>query len=241
MPDFKKIKCLIVDDEPKARDLISQFITQVPSLSLVGTCVNALEAFAKLQELNVDLIFLDIQMPQLKGTDFLKALHRPPKVIFTTAFSEYAIESYDLNAVDYLLKPIPFDRFLKAVYKAFPQGKGLQHYKPEPEENQGESFVYFRADRKMVKVLLHDILFIESMKDYIKVYTVHGIIITRQSISSVEQMLPDCFIRVHRSFVISVNHIKTFTNELIGIGNKEIPIGKLFRNEVLKQLNHAPA
>ncbi|HEX2845722.1 MAG TPA: LytTR family DNA-binding domain-containing protein [Chitinophagaceae bacterium] len=230
------IRCLIVDDEPPAREILRRYIEQVPGLLLTAECGNALQAFALLQQQPVDLIFLDIRMPQLNGNDFLKTLKHPPKVIFTTAFAEYALEGYELDIVDYMLKPVQFDRFLKAVNKAY-QLTQVKIEQPLPEEKKNESFVYFRAERKMIKVMLRDILFIESMKDYIKVITTTSTIITKQSISSVEAMLPEReFIRVHRSYIASIAHIKSFTSEIIEIGKKEIPIGKLFRNEVMKTL-----
>lgn len=231
------IKCLIVDDEPPAREIIRRYVKDVPTLELVGECANALQAFALLQQQQVDLMFLDIRMPQLNGTDFLKTLKNPPKVILTTAYSEYALEGYELDVVDYLMKPISFDRFLKAVNKAYQQTTVKSDPIPITEEKKNGSFVYFRADRKMVKVMLQDIFYIESMKDYVKVFTTNGMIITKQSISSVEAMLPEKeFIRSHRSYIVSVHHIKSFTSELIEISNAEIPIGKLFRNEVMKTL-----
>ena len=233
------IKCLIVDDEPPARDVLRRYIESIPSLSLSGECANAIEAMSFLQHQPVDLLFLDIHMPQLKGIDLLRILSNPPKVIFTTAHAEYALEGYNLDIVDYLLKPIQFERFLKAVSKAF------QYVRPAPssvqqnvvEENRKEPYIYLRADRKMIKVLLQDILYVESMKDYIKVYTANGTIITKQSITSMEAMLPDTsFIRTHRSFIASVDKIKSFTPELIEIEKAEIPIGKLYRTSVLKVL-----
>jgi two-component system, LytTR family, response regulator len=234
-----KIKCLIIDDEPPAREVIKRYIEQLPMLELAGECANAIQAISVLQQTPVDLIFLDIRMPQLNGTDFLKTLKNPPKVIFTTAYTEYALEGYELDIVDYLMKPIRFDRFIKAVNKAFPLGEGKSSPdtdKPNAEP-KNESFVYFRADRKMVKVLVNDILYIESMKDYVKVFTSTNSLVTKQSISSVETMLPEKkFIRTHRSFIVSVNKIKSFNNELIEVGHTEIPIGKLYRNTVLKLL-----
>jgi len=235
MHEAKTIRCLVIDDEPPAREIIRRYIEQVPALELAGECGNAMQAFNLLQQQAVDLMFLDIRMPQLNGNDFLKTLKNPPKVILTTAFPEYALEGYELDIVDYLVKPIPFERFLKAMNKVYQQTL----FKPEmaTEEKKSESFVYFRADRKMIKVMLQDILYVESMKDYVKVYTVNGMIITKQSISSVEAMLPEKeFLRSHRSYIVSVRHIKSFTSELIGIQNTEIPIGKLFRNEVMKTL-----
>ncbi|MGN6293649.1 MAG: LytR/AlgR family response regulator transcription factor [Chitinophagaceae bacterium] len=236
MPEPTTIRCLVVDDEPPAREILRRYIEQVPGLQLTAECGNALQAFALLQQQPVDLIFLDIRMPQLNGNDFLKTLKHPPKVIFTTAFAEYALEGYELDIVDYMLKPVQFDRFLKAVNKAY-QLTQVKIEQSIPEEKKNESFVYFRAERKMIKVMLRDILFIESMKDYIKVITTSGTIITKQSISSVEAMLPEReFIRVHRSYIVSIAHIKSFTSEIIEIEKKEIPIGKLFRNEVMKTL-----
>lgn len=237
MPENKTIRCLIVDDEPPAREIIRRYIEQVPTLELSGECANAIQALSILQQEPVDLLFLDIRMPQLNGNDFLKTLKHPPKVIFTTAHAEYALEGYDLDIVDYLLKPIPFDRFLKAVNKAYQLSAIKSDNAFQGENKKSESFVYFRADRKMVKVMLQEILYIESMKDYVKIFTSEGTIITKQSISSVEAMLPDKeFVRSHRSFIVATRHIKSFTSDLIEINNTEIPIGKLFRNEVMKLL-----
>src|SRR5690242_3981680 len=239
MNETQTIRCLIVDDEPPAREIIRRYVQEIPTLQLMGECANAIQVLTILQQQPIDLLFLDIRMPQLNGTDFIKTLQHPPKVIFTTAFSEYALEGYELDVVDYLMKPIRFDRFLKAVNKAFPLNNASPVLKPVVtgvvEEKKNESFVYFRADRKMVKVMLDDILYIESMKDYIKVHTLQGIIITKQSISSVEAMLPEkLFVRTHRSFIVSINKIKSFTNELVEIDKTDIPIGKLFRNGVMK-------
>lgn len=191
-------------------------------------------------------------MPQLKGTELVKILKNPPKVIFTTAHTDYALEGYELDVVDYLLKPIQFERWVKAVSKAFqatwPQtgvaesyaraetGAGAGAAMPADDARK-DSFVYFRMDRKMVKVMLQDIAYVESMKDYVKVHTAAGIIITKQSISSVEAMLPEqSFIRIHRSYIVNIDKIRSYTHELIEIGKVEIPIGKLFRHGVRKVL-----
>jgi DNA-binding LytR/AlgR family response regulator len=240
MPDkTMAIKCLIIDDEPPAREVLKRYVEQLPMLHLSGECSNAIQAIGMLQQQDIDLLFLDIRMPQLNGIDFLRTLNAPPKIIFTTAFAEYAVEGYELDIADYLMKPIRFDRFIKAVNKAFPKQPTIDtEEKFQPlEEKRTESFVYFRADRKMVKVLLNDILYIESMKDYVKVYTTHNTLITKQSLSSVETMLPEKrFIRTHRSFIVAIQHISTFTNEIIEVNKTEIPIGKLYRNAVLKLL-----
>lgn len=237
MFDTKTIRCLVVDDEPPAREIISRYINDVATLQLAGECANALEAFTLLQKQVIDLIFLNIRMPQLNGNDFLKTLKNRPKVIFTTAHHEYAVEGYELDIVDYLMKPIPFNRFLKAIDKAFPSGASETSSMAKQKTNS-EAFLYFRVDRKMVKVMLQDLLYIESMKDYIKIFTNGGTLITKQSISSVEEMLPETdFARVHRSYIVSVGKIKSFTSELLELGNGAIPIGKLYRNTILKRIN----
>ena len=235
MTETKPIRCFIADDEPLARSILKQYISDLPKLELRGECNNAIQALEFLQENTVDLLFLDINMPQLKGTDLLKILKDPPKVIFTTAHPEYALEGYELDVVDYLLKPIQFERFVKAVHKAMHLPIQNKEWQPELKNRQENGFIYFRADRKMVKVMLEDILYVESMKDYIKVNTKDGVIITKQSITSLEAMLPEeHFIRTHRCFIVSLNKIKAYTTEIIEIDRHEIPIGKLYRNGVLK-------
>ena len=232
------VKCLIVDDEPMARDVIRRYIENIPALAVAGEFGNAIDAMMFMQDNTVDIIFLDIRMPRLNGTDFVRSLRTVPKIIFTTAHKEYAHEGFELDVVDYLLKPIRFDRFLKAVNKAFPQ----RQQEAEPgvfsgnlENKFASPFMYVKVDRKMVKVLLDDVLFIESDKDYVKIYTTNSTIVTRQTISSVEAMLSENkFLRIHRSFIVSLDKIKSFSNETVEIGNKELPIGKLYRNSFLK-------
>ena len=236
MHDSKPIKCLLVDDEPPAREILRRYIDDIATMELAAECSNALQAFTVLQKETIDLMFLDIRMPRMNGNDFLKSLRHPPKVIFTTAYPEYALQGYELDVVDYLLKPVPFDRFLKAVNKAFPTGAAPDE-KMDLVEKKKQAFVYFRIDRKMKKVILDDIMYIESMKDYIKLFTPGGTLITKQSISSVEEMLPvKEFARVHRSYIVSLNNIKSFTAEVIEIGNTNIPISKLYRSDVMKIL-----
>lgn len=235
-PDL--LKCLVIDDEPPARDIIRRYINEVPVIELAGECGNALQSIALLQQKAVDLIFLDIKMPQMNGNDFLKAIRNPPPVIFTTAYSEYALEGYDLDVIDYLLKPIKFDRFIKAVNKAFLfKGHAKFEIRQPVEPAKEENFVYFRSERKMIKVMLQDILYIESMKDYIKIFTMGEVIITKQSLSSVEAMLPAKeFMRTHRSYIVSLSKIKSYTHEIMEIDKAEIPIGKLYRNDVIQTL-----
>ena len=240
MPE-KKIRCLAVDDEPPALDVLNKYITSVQSLELVGTCSDAVEALNFMQQNAVDLIFLDIQMPQILGTDFLRTLKNPPKVIFTTAFRKFAVEGFELDAVDYLLKPISFERFLKAVNKVMDASLNgsLTVEKEVQNKLQSDNRIYLRSDRKMIKVSLTDIIYIESLKDYIKVVTTSGTIITKQSISSIEETLPkEMFVRIHRSFIVALNKVDSFSNELIWVGKTELPISRMYRHEVEKILNN---
>ncbi|MEI9919578.1 MAG: LytTR family DNA-binding domain-containing protein [Bacteroidota bacterium] len=231
-----KIRCLIVDDEPPALDVLRAHITNTPMLEVAGECHNAVGAFDFLQRQQVDLLFLDIQMPTLLGTDLVKTLADPPKVIFTTAHREYAMDGFDLNAVDFLLKPISFDRFLKAVQKAVqPNVRSSKVDKPLAESPR---FLYFRVDRKMVKVFIDDISHVESLKDYVKIHCKgQHPLITKQTIMTVEEMLPaDEFLRVHRSFIVALNKITSYSPHAVFIGKEEIPIGPLYRSEIQKKL-----
>ena len=240
MPE-KKISCLAVDDEPPALDVLRKYISSVQSLELVATCSDAVEALNFIRQRSVDLIFLDIQMPQILGTDFLRTLKNPPKVIFTTAFRKFAIEGFELDAVDYLLKPISFERFLKAVNKVMDASlNGTLTIENEHQNKVAtDNSIYFRSDRKMIKVNLADILYIESIKDYIKVVGTSGTVITKQSISSVEEDLPkDMFIRIHRSYIVALNKIESYSNELVWLGKAELPISRMYRHEVEKVLKH---
>ncbi|GAB3197657.1 DNA-binding LytR/AlgR family response regulator [Pontibacter aydingkolensis] len=241
-----KIKCMIVDDEPLALDVLETFIERLDNLELVCRCNNAVEAYNCLQTHDIDLLFLDIQMPKLTGIDFLKTLSNPPKVIFTTAYRDYALEGFELNVVDYLLKPISFERFLKAVSKVstFEATKPASTTTPATSlagttttTDYKEAFIYLKADKKMVKVMLADILYIESLKDYIRVKTEGKEIISYQKISFLEEKLPtDKFLRVHRSFIVALDKIQAFSATAVDIGKTEIPIGRFYKNEVLQVL-----
>ncbi len=243
MPE-KKIICLAVDDEPPALEVLKKYIHSVQTLELAGTCADAIEANIFLQQNPVDLVFLDIKMPELLGTDFIKTLKNPPAVIFTTAYRKFAVEGFELDAVDYLLKPISFERFLKAVNKVME----MQLFTPnlvstpintEPPPSTASDSIYFRSDRKMVKVSMDDILYVESLKDYIKVVTKYKTIITKHAISSLEESLPkNNFLRIHRSFIVALNKIDSYSSELVEVGKKELPISRMYRYEVEKVLQH---
>jgi DNA-binding LytR/AlgR family response regulator len=240
-----KIHCLIIDDEPLAREILKQHIAGVEALELAGTCSNAVEAISFLKEHHVDLLFLDIQMPQLLGTNFIRTLKNAPKVIFTTAYRKYAVEGFELDAVDYILKPISFERFLKAVNKVLQMNFSTEHVLPVTKENHTEttnSFLYFRADRKMVKIFFRDILFIEALKDYIKIVTSLKTIVTKYVLSTLEEMLPaNEFLRIHKSYIVAINKIESYNADSIQIAKHELPIGRLYKYDVSRVLNASSA
>lgn len=236
-----KIRCLVVDDEPLAIAVLEDYIGQLETLTLAGTCSNAVEALLFLQKNKIDLLFLDIQMPKLSGIDFLKTLSNRPKVIFTTAFREHALEGFELNALDYLLKPIPFERFLIAINKYYPTGEATHALPPLLTPTyQGiasEPFIYLKSDKKMVKVFLSEILYVESLKDYVRVKTISGEVVSYQRISYLEEKLPDRqFLRIHRAYIIAADKIKSFNNSMIEIAGQELPIGRQYKPEVMKAL-----
>lgn len=236
------MRCLIIDDEPPAVRLVSSYIQQVPGLEIAAACNSAIDAFKVLQEQKIDLIFLDIKMPKLIGTDFLRSIPNPPKVIFITAYRDYAFDGYELDIVDYLLKPVSFSRFMKAVAKAsklISIDNNLSTANTEYKDNK-DSFLYFKVDREMSKVLLHQILFIESSKEYVKLYLENGkSLLVKQSISSLEKLLsPHRFLRVHRSYIATIEKISSFNSTHITICDHKIPIGRLYKNEVEGILKH---
>lgn len=231
------LTCLLVDDEPPALEVLESYAAQVSQLAIVGTCENALDAFRILQTRSVDLLFLDIQMPTLLGTDFLRSLRRPPKVIFTTAYRDYALEGFELDAVDYLLKPIALDRFLRAINKVLhPEASPLPAATPLLA-NQDE-FLYLRADRRMVRVQLADLVYLESMKDYVRLHTLTDPpLVVKRTISSLETLLPENrFLRIHRSFLVSLDKISAYTATHVFLGPQDLPIGRLYHPHVLQAL-----
>lgn len=230
------MKCIIVDDEPLAIEILESYVSKIDQLEIAGTFRNAVSAFAFLQQNTIDLIFLDIQMPKLSGIDFLRTLKNPPKVILTTAFRDYALDGFELEVVDYLLKPIPFERFLKAVAKVLHQPAPAATT-PKPDAAAADSFVYFKVDKKMIKTRMADILYIESIKDYVKVKTADKEIITQQKISYLEESLPrDLFLRIHRSFIVNVERIDAYSATDVEIGKHFVPIGRNYKNDVMKIL-----
>ncbi|MGQ3679189.1 LytR/AlgR family response regulator transcription factor [Tenacibaculum discolor] len=225
-------KCLIVDDEKLARGLIKTHLSQLDDFELIASCSSAIEASNILQKETIDLLFLDIEMPVLKGTDFFKNLVNKPEVIFTTAYRDYAVEGFELNAVDYILKPITFQRFFSAIQK-FKVSQKENIVNPLIVSNHNNnSFIYIRKDRKQVKVHLDSILYIESLKDYIKIHLEKEKHVTKSSITAFEEKLDQRFIRIHRSYIVNIDKITAYTKNDIEIGKIEIPIGENFRSNL---------
>lgn len=226
-----KYKCLIIDDEKLARGLIQTHLSQLDDFELVASCSSAIEASSILQKEPIDLLFLDIEMPVLKGTDFFKNLIHKPKVIFTTAYRDYAVEGFELNAVDYIVKPITFQRFFHAIEKFRTLHKRSNPEAISASENK-DGFMFIRKDRKQVKVHFDAILYIESIKDYVKIHTQEESLLTKSSMSAFEEKLDERFMRVHRSYIINKDKITAYTKNDIEIGAIEIPIGDNFRSNL---------
>ncbi len=234
-----RTKCIIVDDEPLAIEIIESYIQKIDNLELVAKCSTAIEAFDILSTKKIDLIFLDIQMPELTGLDFLKALAKPPKIIITTAHRKYAIEGFELDVLDYLLKPISFDRLLKAIDK-YNKSAENETIVTQPKSNSGEEdFIYVKENKKVIKISINDILFIEGLKDYVVIHTLAKKTVTKSTISAIEKKLSgNKFLRIHRSFIVSLLHIDAFTATSIEIGKKELTIGRSYKQSVMKALKY---
>lgn len=231
------IYCLIVDDEPTAREILENHLCKIDSVKVVGSCKNAVEAFNKINAEHVDLIFLDINMPEISGLSFAKSINPNIKIIFTTAYREYAVDGFDLQAVDYLLKPISFQRLMQAINKYRNENQVVKQEVAETIAHEESDYIFVRSERKMIKIDFCEIKFIESLSDYIKIHLKNKTIITRETISNIEAKLPQSsFIRTHRSFIISIPNIDSFTNEYIEIGMNEIPISRSYKETVLKKL-----
>lgn len=227
-------KCVIVDDEELARNLIQNHLNQLDDFEIVAICESAIEASKVLQQQQVDLLFLDIELPVLRGTDFFKNLINKPKVIFTTAYRDYALDGFDLNAVDYLLKPITFGRFFKAIEKFLQLQSNRQPKQIPVETSTRDDFIFIRKDRKQVKVFFDEILYIESVKDYIKIHFKDGNHMIKHSITSFHEQLNHRFLRTHRSYIVNQDKITAYTKNDIEIGKIEIPIGQSYRDILTK-------
>ena len=235
------LKCIIVDDEKMAIKVLANHIEYINDLELVGEYGSAMEAFVALQTQSVDILFLDIQMPKITGLNFLKSLQQAPHVILTTAHREYALEGYEMDVVDYLLKPISLERFLRAVSKVF----RLEQQPPPPIITDAplplsatRPFIYLKCDREYIKVALDDLLYIESLKNHVRLFTAQQKLSTLQSISQIEEKLPQqYFLRIHRSFIVAIHKIDRYSHTQVQVGEYSLPIGRLYKKEVLQRLN----
>jgi DNA-binding LytR/AlgR family response regulator len=230
-----KIRCLLVDDEPLAIALLQKHLQQLDFFEVAGTCNNALKTLEILKSQPIDLLFLDIKMPKISGFDLLKTMRNPPKTIITTAYREYALDGYDLDIVDYLLKPITFDRFFKAIERYLRNGNQAV---PEVLSSSEDKIIYLKSGNKYFKLNIDDILFVESLKDYIKVHTTGKQIVAKYKIGDLEKKLEKKgFLRIHRSFIVNLKNITAYTAADIEIGAIEIPIGFSYKEYVFKTLN----
>lgn len=237
------MKCIAIDDEPLAINVIKDFCQKIDYINLLATFNSAVDAVKILNHTQVDLIFLDIQMPHLSGLEFIKSCTNPPLVIFTTAFSEHALQGFEVNAIDYLIKPIPFDRFFKAVNKAYElfnlrNSNQLTTHVPEPIIQQQADYFMIKVEYSTVKVEFKNILYIEGLKDYVKIYAGSRPLLTKSTMKNIEEKLPsDQFIRIHKSFIVSIAHIQVIENNRIVMGEKRLPIGDQYKDSFYAILN----
>lgn len=234
----KSVNCIIVDDEPVAREVLENLLGKLDNIIVVASSKNVVEAFQAINTQHVDLVFLDINMPEISGLSFAKSVSGDIKIIFTTAYREYAVDGFDLKAVDYLLKPISFERLLQAINKYFEESRNNTTPISGEIDIENENSIFVRSDRKMVKVSFDDILYIESLSDYIKIHLYdQKVLITRETLSNVEARLPHKdFMRTHRSYLVALEKIDSYTSETIGIGKHEVPISRSYRDSVMEKL-----
>jgi DNA-binding LytR/AlgR family response regulator len=235
-PVMQKITCLIVEDEPLAAEVLEDYISQVPFLQLAGTCSDAILALELVQREKIELVFLDIHLPKLKGLDFIKSLVNPPKIIITSAYQEYALQGYELNVVDYLLKPIEFNRFINAANKGRQQLE-VSRLLDTPQVGNERTFLFFNVGKKKVKIFLDQILYIESLKEYIRIVSADKSILTKFQLGQTEDLLKNTnFLRIHRSFIVARDKIDSFSATDIEIQGKLIPIGRSYKEQVYANL-----
>lgn len=231
-----KLKCLIVDDEPLAQRVLEKYVSELPGLELKGKCSDAIEAMEVLQEQEVDLIFLDINMPRLSGINFLKTYKNPPMVVITTAYTEYALESYELNVLDYLKKPFSFERFLQAVQKAEEKVKG--GVEPQEAEKEEREFIFVKANKKTINISIDSILYVEALGDYVKIFTAEGHIVTYQSLKGIERLLSSQkFYRIHKSYIVSLSKIKSIEGNMVHLEKATIPIGNNYKQGFFQRIH----
>jgi len=230
---MSKLKCIIVDDEPLAQEVLERYLENIRELELVTKCNNALEAFEVLNHENIDLMFLDISMPVISGIDFLRSLRKSPAVIITTAHPDFALQGYELDVVDYLVKPVSLERFMKAVNKALDRVK--QH--APSERNNKADFMFVKSDQKLIRINFSDISYIEGMKDYVKIFTKEKMIVTLHTMKYFESSLPsDGFIRVHKSYIVNASAIKSISGNELELQQARIPIGSSYKDQLMRSI-----
>ena len=234
-----KTRCLIVDDEPLARELIRGHVLKLENFEIVAECDNAMKAMEALRNHNVDLMFLDIKMPQMTGIDFLKTLRRPPKVIITTAFSQYALDGFELDVVDYLMKPVTFERFFKSVNKYFQSGNSESVEVDGGKGTTEDAFIYVKENKKVIKIYMKEIHFIEGLNEYIRIHTDNRRVVVKSSLQGIESKLPqEQFIRIHKSYIVSIPRIRAFNATTIELENAKLRIGRNYKNQVFSALHY---
>lgn len=229
------IKCMVVDDEPVARRILKGYLAELSEFELVAVCNNALEARAYLNQQPVDLMFLDIEMPKLKGLDLVKILPDPPQVIITTAHREFALDSFELEVLDYLLKPISFDRFLKACSR-YQKLFAASHKEADSQNSRQPDFLYAKSNRKVAKIPVSDILYLEGMSNYVKVVCKNQTFVVYHSLSGLMEELPNAFLRIHKSYIVNKNKVSFFSKDQIEINDMQLPIGKTYQEEVGRKM-----
>lgn len=236
-----KIRCLVIDDEPPARELLASYIAKVEGFEIRGACGNALEAFTFLQKNEVDIIFLDIRMPQMSGLEFIRSLPEKPAIIFTTAYREYGADGFELDALDYLVKPISFDRFLRAIAR-YNQRTFLKinHTQAREDDAFEKAYMYFKVSRNLIRVFLKDIIYIESIKDYVKIVTENRSLVTYQRIGYMEEKLPENkFLRIHKSYIVARDKISGFSNDCVDIDKFNLPVGRSYKQKFMEYIEGA--
>jgi len=232
-----KTRCLIVDDEPLARELIRGHAKKLENFEIVEECGNAMAAMDALRNHRIDLMFLDIKMPQITGLEFLKTLKNPPKVIITTAYSQYALEGFELDVVDYLMKPVTFERFFKAVNKYFASNSNQTVSLEKENGFDDHAFIYVKENKKIIKIYIREIHFIEGLNEYIRIHTDTRRVVVKSSLQAIEKKLPsEQFIRVHKSYIVSIPRIRAFNSTTIELENAKVRIGRNYKNQVFNAL-----
>ncbi len=228
-----KINCLIIDDEPLAINVIKNFLVNFKNFEVVGTCKDAVEGFNFLSTQDVDVIFLDINMPTISGLDFLRSLQNPPAIVITTAYREYAVESFELDVIDYLVKPFSLQRFMKTINRIEQRSAEKETSETSTSDDGEKAHVFFKIDKKMIKVYLDDILYIESLKDYVRIKTYDESLINHNNLVGIAEILPgEDFVRIHRSYIIAINKVKAIDGNQVEIADKLLPIGRNYQKDI---------